>query len=138
VAYTAAVARRDCNRAIYAWTCFVYGNFHAVECLVRHLQRLAFFPSFFYIGLLAPVLFRLRQSAWVAAFLDSANVCAVALMTGVTLRLAADGLRAWSSWLIAAVALLVLLRWKVNSAWIVLGGGSWVFSSPPCVEMLIC
>jgi chromate transporter len=82
-----------------------------------------FLPSFFYVALLAPVLFRLRQSAWMAAFLDSVNVCAVALMGGVTFRLAGDALRGWPSWLIAAVSLAVLLRWKMNSAWVVLGGG---------------
>jgi chromate transporter len=41
-----------------------------------------FLRSFFYVGLLALVLFRLRQSVWVAAFLDAVNVCAVALMFG--------------------------------------------------------
>jgi chromate transporter len=82
-----------------------------------------FLPSFFYVALLAPVLFRLRQSAWMAAFLDAVNVCAVALMAGVTFRLAADALRGWASWGIAAVALGVLVKWKVNPAWVVLGGG---------------
>jgi chromate transporter len=82
-----------------------------------------FLPSFFYVALLAPVLFRLRRSAWIGAFLDSVNVCALALMTGVTIRLATDALRGWPSSVIAAVALVALLRWKVNSAWIVLGGG---------------
>jgi chromate transporter len=82
-----------------------------------------FLPSFFYVALLAPVLFRLRQSAWMAAFLDSVNVCAVALMGGVTFRLAGDVLRGWPSWGIAAAALLVLLRWKLSPAWVVLGGG---------------
>ena len=82
-----------------------------------------FLPSFFYVALLAPVLFRLRQSAWLAAFLDSVNVCAVALMAGVTFRLGVDALRGWSSWVIAVAALGVLLRWKVNPAWVVLGGG---------------
>jgi len=82
-----------------------------------------FLPSFFYVALLAPVLFRLRQSAWMAAFLDSVNVCAVALMAGVTFRLGVDALRGWSSWVIAATALGALLRWKVNPAWVVLGGG---------------
>jgi len=82
-----------------------------------------FLPSFFYVALLAPVLFRLRQSAWMAAFLDSVNVCAVALMAGVTFRLAADALRNWPAWVIAGFALIVLLRWKVNPAWVVLGGG---------------
>jgi chromate transporter len=82
-----------------------------------------FLPSFFYVALLAPVLFRLRESAWMAAFLDSVNVCAVALMAGVTFRLAADALRGWPSWAIAVAALAVLVRWKVNPAWVVLGGG---------------
>jgi len=82
-----------------------------------------FLPSFFYVGLLAPVLFRLRQSPWMAAFLDSVNACAVALMAGVTYRLAIDALRGWPSWLIAAATLAALLRWKVNPAWVVLGGG---------------
>src|SRR5271169_4830855 len=82
-----------------------------------------FLPSFFYVALLAPVLFRLRQSAWMAAFLDSVNVCAVALMAGVTFRLGVDALRGWRSWLIAVAAIGMLLRRKVNPAWVVLGGG---------------
>ena len=82
-----------------------------------------FLPSFFYVALLAPVLFQLRQSAWMAAFLDSVNVCAVALMAGVTFRLAADALRGWQAWAIALTALALLLRWKVGPAWVVLGAG---------------
>jgi chromate transporter len=82
-----------------------------------------FLPSFFYVALLAPVLFQLRQSAWMAAFLDSVNVCAVALMAGVTFRLAADALQGWHDWAVALAALAVLLRWKVSPAWVVLGGG---------------
>lgn len=82
-----------------------------------------FLPSFFYVGLLAPLLFRLRQSAWMAAFMDSVNICAVALMAGVTYRLGADALRGWHTWLIAAAGLAVLLRWRINPAWVVLGGG---------------
>jgi chromate transporter len=82
-----------------------------------------FLPSFFYVALLAPALFRLRQSTWMAAFLDSVNVCAVALMAGVTFRLAADALRGWPTWVIAATALAILLRWKISPAWVVAGGG---------------
>jgi chromate transporter len=82
-----------------------------------------FLPSFFYVGLLAPVLFRLRESAWIAAFMDSVNVCAVALMAAVTFRLGADALRGWTAWLIALLSVGILLRWKLSPAWIVLGGG---------------
>jgi len=80
-----------------------------------------FLPSFFYVALLAPVL--LRQSEWMGAFLDSVNVCAGALMFGVTIRLGMDALRGWLSWVVAALSLAVLLRWKVSPAWVVLGGG---------------
>lgn len=82
-----------------------------------------FLPSFFYVALLAPMLFRLRQSAWISAFLDSVNVCAVALMIGVAFRLAADALRGWPAWVIALGSLAVLLRWKLSPAWVVLAGG---------------
>jgi chromate transporter len=82
-----------------------------------------FLPSFFYVAVLAPVLFRLRQAAWMATFLDSVNVCAVALMAGVTFKLGADALRGWPEWGIAATALAILWCWKVNPAWVVLGGG---------------
>jgi chromate transporter len=82
-----------------------------------------FLPSFFYVAALGPILPRLRRSAWMAAFLDSVNVCAVALMAGVTVRLAGDALRGWPMWAIAVAALAVLSRWKINPAWVVLGGG---------------
>ncbi len=82
-----------------------------------------FLPSFVYVAALGPILPRLRRSAWMAAFLDSVNVCAVALMAGVTVRLAGDALRGWPMWTIALAALAVLWRWKINPAWVVLGGG---------------
>jgi len=82
-----------------------------------------FLPSFFYVALLAPILFRLRKSAWIATFLDAVNVCALALMAGVTFRLGADALRGWPSWVIALVSWGVLVRWKISPAWVVLAGG---------------
>jgi chromate transporter len=82
-----------------------------------------FLPSFVYVAALGPILPRLRRSAWMAAFLDSVNVCAVALMAGITVRLAGDALRGWPRWAIAAAALAVLWRWKINPAWVVLGAG---------------
>jgi len=81
-----------------------------------------FLPSFLYVALLAPVLFRLRRSTWLGAFLDSVNACAVALMVGVTLQLGADALRGTVPWIIALIALGVLLKWKISPAWIVVGG----------------
>jgi chromate transporter len=82
-----------------------------------------FLPSFLYIAALGPILPKLRRSSWMAAFLDSVNVCAVALMAGVTIRLAGDALRGWPMLLIAVASLAALWKWKVNPAWVVLGGG---------------
>lgn len=82
-----------------------------------------FLPSFLYVGVLGPILPKLRRSAWMAAFLDSVNVCAVALMAGLTVRLAGDALRGWPMWVIAIAALAVLWTRKINPAWVVLGGG---------------
>jgi chromate transporter len=82
-----------------------------------------FLPSFVYVAALGPILPRLRRSAWMAAFLDSVNMCAVALMAGVTVRLAGDALHGWLTWAISLAALALLWRWKINPAWVVLGGG---------------
>ena len=82
-----------------------------------------FLPSFFYVALLAPVLLRLRQSAWMAAFLDSVNICAIALMAGVTWRLAIDALKNWPARILFLAASAVLWRSKISPMWIVLAGG---------------
>ena len=81
-----------------------------------------FLPSFIYVAALGPILPKLRRSAWMAAFLDSVNVCAVSLMAGVSIKLAGDALRGWPMWVIAGASFAVLWKWKINPAWVVLGG----------------
>ena len=81
-----------------------------------------FLPSFIYVAALGPILPKLRRSAWMAAFLDSVNVCAVSLMAGVSIKLAGDALRGWPMWVIAVASFAVLWKWKINPAWVVLGG----------------
>jgi chromate transporter len=89
-----------------------------------------FLPSFLYVGLLNPLIPRLRRSPWMAAFLSAVNISSVALMAAVTLKLAQSALTNWQSILIALLALAAGLRWKVSSAWLVLGGGvlGWLLS----------
>lgn len=81
-----------------------------------------FLPSFFFVLLLNPLIPRLRQSAWASAFLDAANISAVALMAAVTLRLGAGTLRSWPAWLISLAAIGLRLRWRVSPTFLVLGG----------------
>ena len=84
-----------------------------------------FLPSFLFVAAVNPLIPRLRRSRWMSSFLDSVNVCAVALMAAVTLSLASGVLSSWSSWIIATVAAFAVLRWKkINPAWIVLGGAA--------------
>lgn len=81
-----------------------------------------FLPSFVFVSILNPLVPRLRQSAWLSAFLDAVNAAAVALMLAVTLQLSADVLITWPAAIIAIVAAVAALRYKVSSLWVVLGG----------------
>ena len=89
-----------------------------------------FAPSFLFVALVNPWVPRLRKSPWTAAFLDAVNVSAVALMAAVTVKLGQATLTAWPAWLIAVAATLIGLRWKINLAWVVVGGGAlgWLLS----------
>jgi chromate transporter len=87
-----------------------------------------FLPAFVFVAILHPLVPRIRANPWTAAALDGLNVAAIALMAAVSLDLGRDALVDWRTWLIGLVALGVLLRWPVNSAWLVLAGGiiGWV------------
>ncbi|MCY1019967.1 chromate efflux transporter [Pyxidicoccus sp. MSG2] len=83
-----------------------------------------FLPAFIFVALSGPLVPRLRRS-WVAgAFLDGVNVASLALMAVVTWQLGRAALvDAWTVGL-AAVSAVLLIRFRVNSAWLVLGGGA--------------
>jgi chromate transporter len=81
-----------------------------------------FLPSFFFVLLLNPLIPRLRDSAWMSAFLDAVNVSALALMVAVTIDLATSVLVSWPAWTIAVGAGFLVLRFRTNAAWLVLGG----------------
>ena len=51
------------------------------------------------------------------------DLASLALMAGVTWRLGQAAVIDWFTIIIAAVATVALLRYRVNSAWLVLGGG---------------
>ncbi len=89
-----------------------------------------FLPSFFFVLMLNPLIPRLRSWPWTAAFLDSINVSALALMVAVTLELGTVVLTAWPAWVIAALAAVLTLRFRVNAAWVVVGAAAagWVLS----------
>ncbi|MCC6603458.1 MAG: chromate efflux transporter [Anaerolineae bacterium] len=81
-----------------------------------------FLPSFLFVLLLNPLIPKMRQSVWFAAFLDAVNVAAIGLMVAVLVNLGQQTFATWQGIVIAALALMASLRFKLNSAWIVLGG----------------
>lgn len=81
-----------------------------------------FLPSFFFIPLVHPVATRLRRSPWTAPLLDGVNIAALALMAGVLVQLGQNALTDILTWVIAIIAFGILLRFKINSAWLILAG----------------
>lgn len=82
-----------------------------------------FLPSFLFVALLARLMPYLRQSPWAAAFLDGVNVTALGLMAGVTWQLGRAALIDLPTILLAGIAAILLFRFKINSAWLVVAGG---------------
>jgi chromate transporter len=81
-----------------------------------------FLPAFFFVAISARLVPKLRASAAAGAFLDGVNVASLALMAVVTLQLCSAALVDWTTVALAAGSAVVLLRWKANSAWLVVGG----------------
>jgi chromate transporter len=82
-----------------------------------------FLPAFVFVAAVNPFIPRLRASSWMAALLDGVNITALGLMAGVTLVLGRAAIVDWLTVLLAVAAALLLIRFKVNSAWLVLSGG---------------
>ena len=83
-----------------------------------------FLPSFVFVAASHPFIPRMRRSPWAGALLDGVNVASLALMAGVTARLARAAVVDPVTFALALAAALLLIRFRVNSAWLVLGGAA--------------
>ena len=81
-----------------------------------------FLPSFVYVAISNPFIPRMRRSPWLGALLDGVNAAAFALIAAVIWEIGRASLVDVLSVLIALVALVLLLRFKVNSTWLIAGG----------------
>jgi chromate transporter len=81
-----------------------------------------FVPGFLLVGAARPLVARVRRSPIAASFLDGVNVASLALMAVVTIQLAKSALVDLPTAVLAAVAAVLLLRFKVNATWLVFGG----------------
>lgn len=82
-----------------------------------------FLPSFVLVGILKPVIPKLRSSSWISGILDGVNVASWGLMAVVSWKLGASAIFDVPTITLAAISLFLVFKYKVNSAWLVLGGG---------------
>ncbi len=81
-----------------------------------------FLPAFVFVALSGPLVPRVRRSRVAGAVLDGVNVASLALMAVVTWELGRTAIVSWWTIALAAVSLVVLVRTKLNSVWLVAAG----------------
>jgi len=81
-----------------------------------------FLPSFGFVALSAKFIPKAKESGVLRAFMDGVNVASLALMAVVALQLGETAIRDWISIAIAVASLILLIRFRVNSAWLMAGG----------------
>jgi chromate transporter len=83
-----------------------------------------FLPAFVFVAITGPFISRLRSSPVLFGLLDGVNVASLALMAGVTWQLGRATIVDPFAVAIAVVALVLLIRFNVNTVWLVVGGGA--------------
>jgi chromate transporter len=83
-----------------------------------------FLPSFIFVALSHPLIPKIRGRRLTGVLLDGVNVAALGLMLAVTWELARAAIVDGVTVALALVAGVLLIRYRVNSAWLVAGGGA--------------
>jgi chromate transporter len=81
-----------------------------------------FGPAFFFVALSGPLIPRLRRSHIAGAFLDGVNAASLALMAVVTWLLGQNAVVDVATVVLVIASGLLLLRFRLNSVWLVIGG----------------
>ena len=81
-----------------------------------------FLPAFVFVALSGPLVPKLRASPVAGSFLDGVNVASLALMAVVTVQLGRAALIDAPTVILAIVSAALLVRFKINATWLVLGG----------------
>jgi chromate transporter len=81
-----------------------------------------FLPAFVFVAVSGVILPFLRRSPNFRAFLDGVNVASLALMAVVTAQLARAAIVDVATASIGLASAVLLLRFKVNSTWLIAGG----------------
>src|SRR5262249_20866235 len=81
-----------------------------------------FLPAFFFVAVSGPLAPRIRRSATAGVVLDGINAASMSLMAVVTWRLGRAALVDWTTVAMLVVSLILLIRFRINSAWLVPAG----------------
>jgi chromate transporter len=81
-----------------------------------------FLPAFFFVAISGPLVPRLRHSPLAGAVLDGVNVGALALIAVASWQLFRTAVVDWTTLVLAGLTFILLIRYRVNSVWLVLGG----------------
>lgn len=80
-----------------------------------------FLPSFVFVAISNPLIPNIRKSAWAGSLLGGVNASALGLMAAVTIQLGISSLLDSFTIFIAIISLVLLLRYKLNSTWLIAG-----------------
>ena len=83
-----------------------------------------FLPAFIFVAISGPLVPRLRASPLAGAALDGINAASLALMAVVSWQLARAAIVDLPTAGLALASAVLLLRYRVNSAWLVAGGAA--------------
>ncbi len=81
-----------------------------------------FLPAFIFVAISNPLIQKIRNSTWMSSLLDGVNASSLGLMAAVTVQLASSSLTDLFTVLIAGISLVLLLRYKINTTWLIAGG----------------
>ncbi len=81
-----------------------------------------FLPSFIFVAISNPLIPKVRSSPWAGALLDGVNVASLGLMAAVSWQLGRASLIDPLTILIAAASFVLLVKFRVNSTWLIAGG----------------
>jgi chromate transporter len=82
-----------------------------------------FLPSFIFVAISNPLIPRIRKSVWVSGLLDGVNVASLGLMAAVSWQLGRASLTSPLPIFIALGSFILLIWFKINSTWLIAGGG---------------
>ncbi len=81
-----------------------------------------FLPGFVFVAITNPFIPRMRRSPWLSALLDGVVAASLGLMAAVTVELARQSIVDVPTALLLLAAAVLLIRFRVNSTWLILGG----------------